>query len=80
MSNSSLVPSDIPRTSVAHMFFAEGKPYLSWCGTEVVSLNISEIFHQLQSSRHTPTILSSVWNNSLCDGFLSDLHRIELSF
>nr|DAE27507.1 MAG TPA: hypothetical protein [virus sp. ct1Uu26] len=24
MSNSSLVPSDIPRSSVAHMLFAEG--------------------------------------------------------
>nr|DAX26113.1 MAG TPA: hypothetical protein [Caudoviricetes sp.] len=47
MSNSSLVPSDIPRSSVAHMFFGKSKPYLSWCAAEIITLNISKILHQL---------------------------------
>nr|DAS13406.1 MAG TPA: hypothetical protein [Caudoviricetes sp.] len=43
-------------------------------------MNVSEILHQLQCSAHTPTVLPSVWNDSVFDCFFPDFHCVKLSF
>ena len=46
MSNSSLVPSNIPCSSITHVLLRKSKSHFSWSRTEVVALDITEILHQ----------------------------------